>query len=191
MAPNRTAALGAALSLTLGGTAAGFATTAQAALDPLAPQAPQGSRAVGDAISGARLALVHDRLVRADSRLVRRIAAADGHRAAPARLARLRRESVGGLRRDASVLRHRLRRANQASTASPVLQAIASCESGGDPHAIGGGGAYRGKYQFSYGTWASVGGAGDPAAASPAEQDRRAAMLYARTGPASWPVCGR
>ena len=65
------------------------------------------------------------------------------------------------------------------------LQAIAACESGGDPRAIGGGGAYRGKYQFSYSTWAAVGGSGDPAAAPETEQDRRAAMLYARSGPGS------
>jgi hypothetical protein len=77
------------------------------------------------------------------------------------------------------------------STASPALQAIAACESGGNPRAIGGGGAYRGKYQFSPATWASVGGSGDPAAASEAEQDRRAAMLYARGGASSWPVCGK
>ena len=64
---------------------------------------------------------------------------------------------------------------------------IAACESGGDPRAIGGGGAYRGKYQFSYSTWAAVGGSGDPAAAPEAEQDRRAAMLYARSGPGQWP----
>ena len=57
--------------------------------------------------------------------------------------------------------------------------------------AIGGGGLYRGKYQFDLETWASVGGSGDPAAASEAEQDMRAAMLYARAGAAPWPVCGR
>jgi hypothetical protein len=65
------------------------------------------------------------------------------------------------------------------------------CESGGNPRAIGGGGAYRGKYQFDYGTWASVGGSGDPAAAPESEQDRRAMMLYQRSGTAPWPVCGR
>jgi hypothetical protein len=73
----------------------------------------------------------------------------------------------------------------------PHLQAIAACESGGNPSAVGGGGAYRGKYQFDQGTWASVGGSGDPAAAPEAEQDKRAAMLYARTGASSWPVCGQ
>ena len=75
--------------------------------------------------------------------------------------------------------------------ASPALEAIAACESGGNPQAIGGGGAYRGKYQFDRGTWASVGGSGDPAAASEAEQDRRAAMLYARVGASAWPTCGQ
>jgi hypothetical protein len=82
------------------------------------------------------------------------------------------------------------KRAKQGGGASPALEAIAACESGGDPSAIGGGGAYRGKYQFDYGTWASVGGSGDPAAASEAEQDKRAAMLYARSGSTPWPVCG-
>jgi hypothetical protein len=77
-----------------------------------------------------------------------------------------------------------------AASASPQLQAIAACESGGNPRAIGGGGAYRGKYQFDYGTWASVGGSGDPAAAPESEQDARAAMLLQRSGTAPWPVCG-
>ena len=73
---------------------------------------------------------------------------------------------------------------------SPVLAAIAGCESGSNPRAIGGGGAFRGKYQFDYGTWASVGGHGDPAAAPEAEQDMRAQMLLERAGTSPWPVCG-
>jgi Transglycosylase-like domain len=77
-----------------------------------------------------------------------------------------------------------------APQASPALEAIAACESGRDPTAIGGGGIYRGKYQFTYETWQSVGGTGDPAAAPEAEQDRRAAMLLARDGADQWPVCG-
>jgi soluble lytic murein transglycosylase-like protein len=85
----------------------------------------------------------------------------------------------------------RKRAAAQTSVASPQLQAIAACESGGNPQAIGGGGAYRGKYQFDYGTWASVGGSGDPAAAPEAEQDRRAAILLQRSGTTPWPVCGQ
>jgi hypothetical protein len=70
------------------------------------------------------------------------------------------------------------------------LEAIAECESHGDPRAIGGGGLYRGKYQFHRGTWASVGGTGDPARASELEQDRRAAMLIKQSGSNPWPICG-
>ncbi len=71
-----------------------------------------------------------------------------------------------------------------------TLDSIAACESGGDPAAVSAGGAYRGKYQFDYGTWESVGGHGDPAAAPEAEQDYRAALLYSRSGSSPWPVCG-
>lgn len=71
-----------------------------------------------------------------------------------------------------------------------TLDAIASCESGGDPTAVSPDGTYRGKYQFDYGTWESMGGSGDPAAAPEAEQDMRAAMLLSRSGSSPWPVCG-
>lgn len=69
------------------------------------------------------------------------------------------------------------------------LARIAQCESGGNPRAISPGGDYRGKYQFSPATWEAVGGSGDPAAASEAEQDLRARILYERAGPGQWPVC--
>jgi hypothetical protein len=71
-----------------------------------------------------------------------------------------------------------------------TLEAIAACESGGDPAAVSADGTYRGKYQFDSSAWASVGGSGDPAAAPEAEQDRRAALLYQRTGGSAWPNCG-
>jgi len=71
-----------------------------------------------------------------------------------------------------------------------TLEAIAACESGGDPTVVSADGTYRGKYQFSVSTWESVGGSGDPAAASEREQDYRAALLYARAGSSPWPVCG-
>jgi hypothetical protein len=71
-----------------------------------------------------------------------------------------------------------------------TLEAIASCESGGDPRSVSSDGTYRGKYQFDTGTWASVGGSGDPAEAPEAEQDYRAALLYQRAGSSPWPVCG-
>jgi hypothetical protein len=71
-----------------------------------------------------------------------------------------------------------------------TLESIAACESGGDPRIVSSDGSYRGKYQFDYGTWESVGGHGDPATAPEDEQDYRAALLYSRSGSSPWPVCG-
>jgi hypothetical protein len=71
-----------------------------------------------------------------------------------------------------------------------TLEAIAECESGGDPTIVSSDGSYRGKYQFSFSTWETVGGSGDPAEASEAEQDYRAALLYSQSGSSPWPVCG-
>lgn len=97
------------------------------------------------------------------------------------------------------VERRRERRREAAEEAAPsgsslgvsqaTLEAIASCESGGDPTAVNAAG-YYGKYQFDVGTWASVGGSGNPAEAPEAEQDYRAALLYSRAGSSPWPVCG-
>lgn len=70
------------------------------------------------------------------------------------------------------------------------LAAIAACESGGSARAVSAGGQYRGKYQFDYRTWRTVGGRGDPAAAPEDEQDMRAAVLYRWRGAQPWPVCG-
>jgi Transglycosylase-like domain len=104
-----------------------------------------------------------------------------------------------GLRRALHTLTRRIVRLRTAlkdkrSGLTPAVRAtlerIAYCESHGNPRAIGGGGAFRGKYQFTYGTWYAVGGRGDPAAAPEAEQDRRAASLLRRSGGSPWPVCG-
>jgi Transglycosylase-like domain len=91
----------------------------------------------------------------------------------------------------------RLRRERQEAFAGlpggisqATLDSIGACESGGDPSAVSSDGSYRGKYQFDYGTWESVGGSGDPAAAPEQEQDYRAALLYAQSGSSPWPVCG-
>jgi peptidoglycan hydrolase-like protein with peptidoglycan-binding domain len=77
-----------------------------------------------------------------------------------------------------------------AGAPSGALARIAQCESGGDPTAVSSSGTYRGKYQFTRATWRDLGGSGDPAQASEAEQDRMAAKLYAQRGSAPWPVCG-
>jgi Transglycosylase-like domain len=95
-----------------------------------------------------------------------------------------------------SQLRRQRERRLEAFTALPggvsqaTLDSIAACESGGDPTAVDSSGTYRGKYQFDTGTWASVGGSGDPAAAPESEQDYRAALLYSQSGSSPWPICG-
>lgn len=106
--------------------------------------------------------------------------------------ARLRAETRE-LRREIKKLRREIAREHGGAPDIPIpaaLEAIAQCESHGNPKAVDASGTYRGKYQFDVGTWASVGGKGDPAAASETEQDRRAAMLYKRSGATPWPVCG-
>ncbi|UNX55545.1 G5 domain-containing protein [Georgenia sp. TF02-10] len=70
-----------------------------------------------------------------------------------------------------------------------VWAALAQCESGGNPAAVSASGAYHGLYQFSVGTWQSVGGSGLPSQASPAEQTQRAQALQARSGWGQWPAC--
>ncbi len=70
------------------------------------------------------------------------------------------------------------------------MAAIRACESGGDYGAVSPDGLYRGAYQFDRPTWQSVGGSGDPAAASPAEQDARAGELWSQRGSNPWPNCG-
>ena len=82
-------------------------------------------------------------------------------------------------------------RETKAVTGVRVLEAIARCESGGNPKAVSADGRYRGKYQFSRATWRALGGKGDPVDASEAEQDRRARMLYRREGLKPWPSCAR
>ncbi len=67
--------------------------------------------------------------------------------------------------------------------------ALAQCESGGNPGAVNPAG-YYGLYQFSPGTWSSVGGSGLPSNASSGEQTNRAIILFGRTGAGSWPSCG-
>lgn len=66
---------------------------------------------------------------------------------------------------------------------------LAQCESSGNPTALSPGGTYRGLFQFSIPTWLSVGGTGDPAQASVAEQLHRAKILQARSGWGQWPQC--
>ena len=133
-----------------------------------------------------------DRMVRTHMRLARREARLSHDRLRKGYARRVKDDSVSLIRARNQRLRRRIARLERGggSTASAPLQAIAACESGGDPSTNTGNGFY-GKYQFTQSTWQSVGGTGNPAAASEAEQDRRAAQLYAQSGSSPWPVCGQ
>jgi soluble lytic murein transglycosylase-like protein len=147
---------------------AGIALTTVAQAAPA--RAGKGDEGVADR---ARLALVErpaERFERSIEEHVQRVERRAGRReAAPQDAATPSVESLG--------------------VSQATLDAIAACESGGDPTAVNPAG-YYGKYQFDLGTWASVGGSGNPADASEAEQDYRAALLYSQTGSSPWPICG-
>ncbi|MDR0482268.1 MAG: transglycosylase family protein [Cellulomonadaceae bacterium] len=80
---------------------------------------------------------------------------------------------------------------NQGSAPDGVWGKLAKCESGGNPSIVSSNGLYHGLYQFSVGTWHSLGGKGLPSQASAAEQTRIAKKLQARSGWGQWPACSR
>jgi hypothetical protein len=191
--PKRHAMLAAALGA---GATMSPATTAPASVTPVTDEdeaiAPVARLAVRAHASAARR---HVRLQRTNAKLEGRSPDADRRR----EVRDWSIDHLGDANRRLRRENRRLRRADPAGSTATAgggaatpghLQAIASCESGGDPGAVDASGTYRGKYQFDVQTWASVGGSGDPAAASEAEQDERAAQLYARQGATPWPVCG-
>lgn len=113
-----------------------------------------------------------------------------GHRVERARMRLARIERAREARREARRRERERFAALPGSVSRGTLESIASCESGGDPEIVSSNGLYHGKYQFSVETWASVGGNGRPSDAPEIEQDYRAALLYERSGPGQWPVCG-
>ena len=68
----------------------------------------------------------------------------------------------------------------------------AECESGKDPNAIGGGGQYRGAFQFMKSSWknAPKTPGGDPIDYGYKTQAVVAVALKKREGTKPWPVCG-
>ena len=173
------------------------ATVADSTGGTLAPEVQEEPRA--DAAAAERRA-VRQRAAQRNVRLARTVARLQGDRlgknytrwAAQRPLRKLQKHNhrlrveLRGLRRE-----QRWYRAAYSRVPAATLRSIAFCESRNDPRAIGGGGLYRGLFQMTFDIWGAVGGKGDPAAASPAEQYYRAALVYTRYGSGQWPNCGR
>ena len=78
------------------------------------------------------------------------------------------------------------------------LARLRHCEATDNYAAVGGGGLYRGAYQFSRQTWNGVAASAfngnfsgvDPAGAPSVVQDAFARALFLQRGRAPWPVCG-
>lgn len=76
-----------------------------------------------------------------------------------------------------------------ADPSADAWRRLRMCEST-NRYAVNTGNGYYGAYQFDLSTWRSVGGAGRPHEAAPAEQDYRALYLYRMRGWQPW-SCAR
>ena len=73
-----------------------------------------------------------------------------------------------------------------ASGGYTIPSGVVQCESGGNYSAVNPSSGAGGAYQILPSTWAAYGGQGLPQDASPAEQGRIAAEIYANQGPSAW-----
>ena len=71
-----------------------------------------------------------------------------------------------------------------------IPEAIVMCESGGNWGAVNSSSGAGGAYQILPSTWQLYGGQGLPQNASPAEQSRIAALIWADSGAAAWECAG-
>ena len=76
-------------------------------------------------------------------------------------------------------------------SAGGTFDALAQCESGGNPQAVGGGGKDYGAFQFSLATWRSLGYSGNPTDHSYETQKAAAQKLVRRSGWSQFPSCSR
>lgn len=81
-------------------------------------------------------------------------------------------------------------RSQRAEPTAEQWRKLRNCEST-ETYNIDTGNTFYGAYQFTWETWGTVYGEGNPAHAPPEEQDARARLLYARRGSQPWPICGR
>jgi septal ring factor EnvC (AmiA/AmiB activator) len=71
-----------------------------------------------------------------------------------------------------------------------IPESIVECESGGNHSALNPSSGAGGAYQIIPSTWQSYGGKGQPHKASPAEQARIAAQIWADSGSSAWECAG-
>jgi septal ring factor EnvC (AmiA/AmiB activator) len=71
-----------------------------------------------------------------------------------------------------------------------IPSTIVQCESGGNWNAVNASSGAGGAYQILPSTWSLYGGSGLPQNASPAEQSRIAAQIWADSGSAAWECAG-
>ncbi len=129
-------------------------------------------------------------LAEGSDRLAAKIAGQQAARAAArqARLEQLARERAS---RDAAAPRPGpLQAAAPAPVGDDVWARLRKCEAGGN-YTRNSGNGYYGAYQFSAGTWRSLGYSGLPHQAPPEVQDEAAKKLQARGGWGQWPACSR
>ncbi|MGH8973163.1 MAG: transglycosylase family protein [Acidimicrobiia bacterium] len=129
-------------------------------------------------------------LAEGSERLAARIAAQQAAREA-ARQARLDQLAQERASRDAAAPRPApVQAAAPAPAADDVWARLRKCEAGGN-YTRNSGNGYYGAYQFSAGTWRSLGYSGLPHQAPPEVQDEAAKRLQARGGWGQWPACSR
>ena len=120
-----------------------------------------------------------------------RLAAAIAAEKAAARKARLEQLAAERASRAAAAPRPGpAQAAAPAPVADDVWAKLRNCEAGGN-YTRNSGNGYYGAYQFSAGTWRSLGYPGLPHQAPPEVQDEAAKRLQARGGWGQWPACSR
>lgn len=75
---------------------------------------------------------------------------------------------------------------SSSSGGSSLPASIKQCESHGNYHARNSSSGAGGAYQIMPSTWRAYGGSGDPASASPAQQDQIASKIYSSGGASQW-----
>jgi len=120
-------------------------------------------------------------------------AQADARSSALVRLMSSQQATLAALHTQVERWRKQVRDEQEVSTATngwAIPESIVMCESGGDFKAVNPTSGAGGAYQILPSTWELYGGKGRPQDASPAEQARIAALIWADSGASAWECAG-